>query len=69
MRHPWDGLEEAHQSKSSDQGMEQAPSTLVHGESIGEEEALRLKDLATEVRDQDDLERDINRQVQYAQLI
>ena len=29
---------------------------------VGEDEASRLKDLATDVRDQDDLERDINRQ-------
>ena len=37
---------------------------LIHGDSVGEDEANRLKDLglATEVRDQDDLERDVNRQ-------
>ena len=37
-------------------------ASLVHSETLGEDEAKRLKDLATEVRDQDDLERDINRQ-------
>lgn len=36
--------------------------SLVHSETLGEDEAARLKDLATEVRDQDDLERDIGRQ-------
>lgn len=35
---------------------------LSRGDTLGEEEADRLKDLATEVRDQDDLERDIGRQ-------
>lgn len=39
------------------------PASLVHGESLGIDEASRLEGLATEVRDQDDLERDINRQV------
>ena len=38
------------------------PPNLAHMSSIGEDEANRLKDLATDVRDQDDLERDINRQ-------
>jgi len=36
--------------------------SLIHADTIGEDEATRLKDLATEVRDQDDLERDIGRQ-------
>ena len=35
---------------------------LVRSDTLGEDEASRLKDLATEVRDQDDLERDIGRQ-------
>ena len=35
---------------------------LIRGDTLGEDEASRLKDLATEVRDQDDLERDIGRQ-------
>ena len=35
---------------------------LIRSETLGEDEASRLKDLATEVRDQDDLERDIGRQ-------
>jgi len=36
--------------------------SLARGDTLGEDEAARLKDLATEVRDQDDLERDIGRQ-------
>lgn len=39
------------------------PSSLVHGDSLGIDEASRLEGLATGVRDQEDLERDINRQV------
>lgn len=35
---------------------------LIRSDTLGEDEASRLKDLATEVRDQDDLERDIGRQ-------
>ena len=35
---------------------------LKRSDTLGEDEASRLKDLATEVRDQDDLERDIGRQ-------
>ena len=37
-------------------------TSLIRGDTLGEDEASRLKDLATEVRDQDDLERDIGRQ-------
>ena len=44
---------------------EKPQSILTHGESLGEDEAARLKDLATEVRDQDDLERDIGRQADH----
>lgn len=36
--------------------------SFIHGDSIGEEEASRLAGLATEVRDQDDLQRDVFRQ-------
>ena len=36
--------------------------SLAQSETLAEDEASRLKDLATGVRDQDDLERDINRQ-------
>lgn len=39
--------------------------TLRHGDTIGEEEANRLEGLATEVRDQDDLERDVFRQADH----
>ena len=39
-----------------------SPPSLARGDTLGEGEAARLKDLATEVRDQDDLERDIGRQ-------
>ncbi len=34
-----------------------------HGDARGQDEASRLRSLATDVRDQDDLERDIGRQV------
>ncbi|KAL6718389.1 DNA repair protein rhp26 [Lecanora helva] len=43
-----------------DRGRPQA--SLTRHDTLGEDEAARLKDLATEVRDQDDLERDIGRQ-------
>ncbi len=42
--------------------IENSQSSLIHAGTIGEDEAARLKDLATEVRDQDDLERDVGRQ-------
>ena len=35
---------------------------MIRSDTLGHDEASRLKNLATEVRDQDDLERDINRQ-------
>ena len=38
---------------------------LQHSETIGDEEAHTLQDLATDVRDQDDLERDIHRQADH----
>ncbi len=38
---------------------------LPHGESVGEEEANRLVGLATEIRDQDDLQRDVFRQADH----
>ena len=38
------------------------PPNLIRSNTVGEDEASRLQDLATQVRDQDDLERDINRQ-------
>ena len=38
------------------------PSHMIRSDTLADDEASRLKDLATEVRDQDDLERDINRQ-------
>lgn len=41
---------------------EQTQTNLIRSDTLGEDEASRLKDLATEVRDQDDLERDIGRQ-------
>lgn len=43
-------------------GYEKSQPSLLRGDTLGEDEASRLKDLATEVRDQDDLERDIGRQ-------
>ena len=47
---------------ASDEGDISHPATLQAADSIGQDEAFRLKDLATGVRDQDDLERDISRQ-------
>lgn len=41
---------------------EKSQPRLARGNTFGEDEASRLKDLATEIRDQDDLERDIGRQ-------
>ena len=38
-------------------------SSPLRADTVGEFEAIQLKGLATEVRDQDDLERDIGRQV------
>ena len=43
-------------------GYGKSQPSLLRGDTLGEDEASRLKDLATEVRDQDDLERDIGRQ-------
>lgn len=43
-------------------GPEKSQPSLKHAETLGGDEASRLKDLATKVRDQDDLERDIGRQ-------
>ena len=48
-----------HGAEGSD---EKSRPSLLRGDTLGEDEASRLKDLATEVRDQDDLERDIGRQ-------
>ena len=52
------------QEKASSAGKRHPNSqpSLIRGDTLGEDEASRLKDLATEVRDQDDLERDIGRQ-------
>ncbi len=47
-----------------DKGNTQSPrSSPLRADTMGEDEAIQLKGLATEVRDQDDLERDIGRQV------
>ena len=43
-------------------------SSPIRADTVGEDEAIRLKGLATEVRDQDDLERDIGRQVRSLRL-
>ena len=52
--------------QESDRTAEESPEKsqigLIRSDTLGEDEASRLKDLATEVRDQDDLERDIGRQ-------
>ena len=47
---------------SADGSCGKSQSSLLRGDTLGEDEASRLKNLATEVRDQDDLERDIGRQ-------
>lgn len=47
---------------AAEEGHEKCPKSLIRSDTLGEDEASRLKDLATEVRDQDDLERDIGRQ-------
>lgn len=47
---------------SAEGSCQNAQPSLIRGDTLGEDEASRLKDLATEVRDQDDLERDIGRQ-------
>lgn len=50
-------------SEHLDEGIyEKSQPSLIRGDTSGEDEASRLKDLATEIRDQDDLERDIGRQ-------
>ena len=53
-------VQPADHSAEESQGNTQA--SLIRSDTLGEDEASRLKDLATEVRDQDDLERDIGRQ-------
>ena len=53
------GQEDTHQTEAY---AARQPSVLIQSESLGAGEASRLQDLTTEVRDQDDLERDVNRQ-------
>ena len=48
--------------------IEVSEDTATHAGAEGEDEASRLKALATGMRDQDDLERDINRQVGHQGL-
>ena len=48
--------------QSAEEANEGPPLLLTHGNILSGDEAARLKDLATAVRDQDDLERDIGRQ-------
>ncbi len=50
---------------ASDVDIVDPPPQLPHGESVGEEEAHRLAGLATEIRDQDDLQRDVFRQADH----
>ena len=49
-------------ASSAEGSFQNSQPSLIRGDTLGEDEASRLKDLATEVRDQDDLERDIGRQ-------
>lgn len=44
-------------------------SSPIRADNVGADEAVRLKGLTTEVRDQDDLERDIGRQVRSLRLL
>ena len=48
---------------SKNEHAETAEESDGHTDSQGQDEASRLRSLATDVRDQDDLERDIGRQV------
>ena len=58
-----DGNNDVQQSHHSMENSHESTRTnLMRNDTLGEDEASRLKDLATEVRDQDDLERDIGRQ-------
>ena len=58
-----DDTNDVQEKASSGEGSYQnSQPSLIRGDTLGEDEASRLKDLATEVRDQDDLERDIGRQ-------
>ncbi|KAG8530019.1 uncharacterized protein KY384_005501 [Bacidia gigantensis] len=53
----------SYQRVSGNEGNEDfSTSALQHADSLAKDEASRLKDLATDVRDQDDLERDVHRQ-------
>ena len=54
--------ETSNSAESARDGTGQKQTDFAHSDTIGEDEASRLKDLATGVRDQDDLERDIGRQ-------
>ena len=54
--------------QESDTDAQNSPSSPIRADTVGEDEAVRLKGLATEVRDQDDLERDIGRQVRSLRL-
>ena len=59
-----DGFKDDENSGSSNRGLvEASDDNTGHTNADGEDEASRLKALATGVRDQDDLERDIGRQV------
>ena len=58
-----DGRNDVQQSDhSAEENHENSRTNLLRSDTLGEDEASRLRDLATEVRDQDDLERDIGRQ-------
>lgn len=58
-----DDMDDVQEKASSAEGSYQnSQPSFIRGDTLGEDEARRLKDLATEVRDQDDLERDIGRQ-------
>lgn len=51
-----------HSQEANGATARESQPSLIHGDSIGEDEARRLAGLATEVRDQDELQRDVFRQ-------
>ncbi|MCJ1277680.1 hypothetical protein MMC21_005494 [Puttea exsequens] len=57
-----DSPSHAQSSVVAESHVQKPPPSLVHADTIGEDEADRLKDIATDVRDQNDIERDIGRQ-------
>ncbi|KAL8720640.1 MAG: hypothetical protein Q9225_002540 [Loekoesia sp. 1 TL-2023] len=57
-QNPEDEMPQAHNDSTDPE----SPSTMADPEVQGKDEATRLRALAADVRDQDDLERDVGRQ-------